>query len=54
MINKLKLAVFLLPLLAFLLASGCGSQPPHPNQLNAFDGATYDSLTVAHGALSSL
>jgi hypothetical protein len=54
MINKLKSAVLTLPLLAFLLASGCGSQPPHPNAMNAFDGATYDTLTVAHGALSSL
>ena len=54
MINKLKMAVFVLPLIAFLLAGGCASQPAHPNQLNAFDGATYDSLTVAHGALSSL
>jgi hypothetical protein len=54
MINKLKLAVLTLPLFAFFLATGCGSQPPHPNALNAFDGATYDSLTVAHGALTSL
>jgi hypothetical protein len=54
MINKLKMAVFVLPLFAFLLAGGCASQPAHPNQLNAFDGATYDSLTVAHAALSSL
>jgi len=54
MINKLKLAVFTLPLFAFFLASGCGPQPVHPNALNAFDGATYDTLTVAHGALTSL
>jgi hypothetical protein len=54
MINKLKLAVLMLPLFAFFLASGCGSQPAHPNELNAFDGTTYDSLTVAHGALTSL
>jgi hypothetical protein len=54
MINKLKLAVLILPLFAFFLASGCGSQPAHPNELNAFDGTTYDSLTVAHGALTSL
>jgi len=37
-----------------LLATGCGSQTPHPNQFNAFDGAAYDSLTLAHGALTSL
>jgi hypothetical protein len=54
MINKLKLAVLMLPLFALFLASGCGSQPAHPNELNAFDGTTYDSLTVAHGALTSL
>jgi hypothetical protein len=36
------------------LATGCGTQTPHPNQLNSFDGASYDSLTLAHGALTSL
>lgn len=36
------------------LATGCGTQTTHPNQLNAFDGASYDSLTLAHGALTSL
>jgi hypothetical protein len=54
MIHKPKLAVITLPLFALFLASGCGSQPAHPNQLNTFDGATYDSLTVAHAALISL
>ncbi len=37
-----------------VLATGCGNQPAHPNQLNAFDGSAYDSLTLAHGALTSL
>jgi len=37
-----------------LLATGCGTQPSHPNQLNAFDGASFDTLTLAHGALTSL
>jgi len=37
-----------------VLATGCGTQTAHPNQLNAFDGASYDSLTLAHGALTSL
>jgi hypothetical protein len=37
-----------------VLATGCGSQPAHPNQLNSFDGTSYDSLTLAHGALFSL
>ncbi|HMF79748.1 MAG TPA: hypothetical protein VK604_29065 [Bryobacteraceae bacterium] len=54
MINKLKAAVLVLPLLALFLTSGCDSQPAHPNQINAFDGATYDTLTVTHGALTSL
>src|SRR5579875_3429558 len=40
------------PLLALaLLFSGCNSQPNHPNQINAFDGACYNSLTAAHAAL---
>jgi hypothetical protein len=43
-----------LAVLCCLLTVGCGTQPVHPNQLNAFDGATYDSLTLAHGALQSL
>jgi hypothetical protein len=54
MTNKLKLAAFVLPVFSLLLAGGCGTQPPHPNQINAFDGATYDTLTLAHGALTSL
>jgi hypothetical protein len=37
-----------------LVATGCGTQTSHPNQLNAFDGASFDSLTLAHGALTSL
>jgi hypothetical protein len=56
MTNKLKWSGLALPLfaLAFILTTGCGTQPTHPNQLNTFDGATYDSLTLAHGALGSL
>jgi hypothetical protein len=37
-----------------VLATGCGTQTPHPNQLNAFDGASYDTLALTHGALTSL
>lgn len=37
-----------------VLFSGCSPQPSHPNQISAFDGATYDSLTLAHGALTYL
>ena len=40
---------------AFLiLGCACNPQPSHPNQINSFDGATYDSLTVAHSALTTL
>jgi hypothetical protein len=56
MTNKLKWGGLALPIfsLVFILTTGCGTQPNHPNQLNAFDGATYDTLTAAHGALGSL
>ena len=37
-----------------LCTTGCNTQGIHPNQINAFDGATYDSLTLAHGVLTSL
>lgn len=37
-----------------IFCTGCSNQPSHPNQINAFDGASYDSLTVAHAALVSL
>ena len=37
-----------------LLFTGCSPQPNHPNQLNRFDGAAYDSLVLAHGSLASL
>ena len=39
---------------ALLLSLACSPQAVHPNQINAFDGASYDSLTVAHAALTSL
>lgn len=52
---KLQLTAFaLLAIVLTLTITGCNPQPKHPNQLNDFDGATYDSLTVAHGALVSL
>ena len=37
-----------------IFLAGCTPQPTHPNQINTFDGATFDSLTVAHAALVSL
>jgi hypothetical protein len=51
-----KLPFIPLAALALVLAlgTGCNTQPAHPNQINAFDGATYDSLTLAHAALTSL
>ena len=56
MTNKLKWGGLALPVFSLVcaLTIGCGTQPNHPNQLNTFDGATYDTLTVAHGALGSL
>ena len=56
MTTKLKWGGFTLSAfsLFFVLATGCGTQPTHPNQINAFDGATYNTLTLAHGALGSL
>ena len=56
MTNKLKWSGRALPIfsLCFILTTGCGTPPNHPNQLNTFDGATYDSLTLAHAALGSL
>ncbi|SRR5216684_2217084 len=38
-----------------LMASGCGlvQKPlPHPNQINPFDGAAYDALQTAQGAIN--
>lgn len=37
-----------------LLTTGCGTQSAHPNQINAFDGQTYDTLTTARASLLSL
>lgn len=39
---------------AALLSAAChhtGAQPPHPNQINAFDGAAYDTLITVQAAL---
>jgi hypothetical protein len=54
MFTSFKWAAAALPVLGILFAGGCGIQTSHPNQINAFDGATYDSLLLAHGALTSL
>jgi hypothetical protein len=47
-------AAVALPVLGLVFASGCGSQSSHPNQISTFDGATYDSMLLAHGAMTSL
>jgi hypothetical protein len=54
MFKSFKWAAVALPVLSILFACGCGIQTSHPNQISAFDGATYDSLLLAHGALTSL
>ncbi len=52
---KFKLALGATVAAALTLCTiGCNTQPNHPNEINTFDGASYDSLTLAHGALSSL
>ncbi|MBV9082271.1 MAG: hypothetical protein JOZ62_06335 [Acidobacteriaceae bacterium] len=51
---KLKLTAVGLLAIAVSFSTGCNPQPKHPNQINAFDGASYDSLTLAHAALTSL
>lgn len=50
----LKITILISIIAAIVILTSCGVQQKHPNQLNAFDGASYDSLTVAHAALSSL
>lgn len=52
--RTLKLTALALAAAVILITTGCSSEPNHPNQLNTFDGASYDSLTLAHGALLSL
>jgi hypothetical protein len=52
--SKAKLAILTLVVVALTISTvACNTQPNHPNQINTFDGASYDSLTVAHAALAS-
>ncbi len=52
---KTKFTALALTAISLILTiTGCNTQPNHPNQINAFDGASYDTLTLAHGALLSL
>ncbi|MBV9222499.1 MAG: hypothetical protein JOZ45_22440 [Acidobacteriaceae bacterium] len=55
MFSKLKLATAAASLLlATFTTTGCHVQSPHPNQINTFDGAAYDTMILAHGALTAL
>lgn len=55
MFNKIQLTLGAAVLAAALsFATGCSPQANHPNQLNRFDGAAFDSLVLAHGSLVSL
>ncbi|MGA8026013.1 MAG: hypothetical protein WB992_02635 [Bryobacteraceae bacterium] len=54
MIHNLKFPISAVAGIMLIASAGCNTAPTHPNQKSAFDGATYDSLTLAHGALSSL
>jgi hypothetical protein len=52
--SKFKIAVFSFFVLTLAIGTvACNTQPSHPNQINTFDGASYDSFTVAHAALAS-
>ncbi|MFL6352704.1 MAG: hypothetical protein ACJ74Z_12760 [Bryobacteraceae bacterium] len=52
--SKFKLALSTLVLVVLTISTAaCNPQPAHPNQINAFDGGSYDSLTAAHAALTS-
>jgi len=50
----LKLVLTVLLVISVSLFTGCNPQAKHPNQINSFDGASYDTLTLAHAALTSL
>lgn len=54
MISRTKAAFIMLFTGAILFAVGCGSPNTHPNELNAFDGSTFDSLVATDAALTSL
>jgi hypothetical protein len=52
--SNFKIAVFSFFVLTLAIGTlACNTQPSHPNQINTFDGASYDSFTVAHAALAS-
>lgn len=52
--KRIGLATGFFALITSLFTTGCTPPAVHPNQFNEFDGAAYDSLTLAHGALTSL
>jgi len=52
--HKIKLALLTVVTVVFTISTiACNTQPNHPNQINVFDGASYDALTIAHAALTS-
>ncbi len=51
---RLRSFISIVSVICVVMATGCGTQTSYPNQLNAFDGASYSTLTLAHGALTSL
>ncbi len=50
----LKLTLAAILAISLSLFTGCNPPVKHPNQINSFDGASYDGLTLAHAALTSL
>ena len=52
--KRIGLATGVLALITAIFTTGCATPVAHPNQINVFDGATYDTLTLTHGALTSL
>jgi hypothetical protein len=54
MLNKTARSCSALVIAAALTLASCGNTITYPNQINAFDGATYSTLLVANGVLSGL
>lgn len=47
-----KAILFPFAILLLLISIGCASLTPHPNQINAFDGATYDILITVQASIA--
>ena len=51
--RRYKVSACLLVLILLSFGAGCAKKAtPHPNQINSFDGATYDTLITAQATLS--